>query len=323
MQRGGLLPAIALMGALVTVTAGCSAAGGTSAGGSRAGAADGGAAALAAAPYTPPPAVPVTGLTRGMRLPLEAYEETLPEYDEILKARFAIESTCMHGYGFDYHPRTDTKAVSYDGSNMARRYGLSDPALAARYGYGVPGFAQTQAPQPDPPLPPRENLVLTGSATPGGAPSPHPGTADGKTIPVGGCIGRADQQLTDPANSMLVNDLDQQSLAESMALPAVQTAIKNWSDCMRRSGYQVSSPLQTSTLTQQRHASPGDPADRQIAVADVACKSQTNLIGIWFTAESTIQKRDITANAARLRQDAATLAAAKKTADAVLGAGNS
>ncbi|MGH3169562.1 MAG: hypothetical protein ACRDN0_27255 [Trebonia sp.] len=100
-----------------------------------------GMAALSAvaAPRTPA-AVPVSGLTRGIILPLEAYEETYPGYIEVQKARLALESQCMSGYGFSFSPKLDTDAISYDASNMPRRYGLADAGEAARYGYSAPMY---------------------------------------------------------------------------------------------------------------------------------------------------------------------------------------
>ena len=172
----------------------------------------------------------------------------------------------------------------------------------------------------DPPLTPQEYLVLTGAANPTSPPTSAPGRYQGKAIPAGGCVGQADRQLTDPANGMLVNKLDEQSLDDSRTLPAVKAAIGQWSDCMRHSGYQASDPLKASLLAQQLGATAGDAVDRKIAVADVTCKSRTNLVGIWFDAESTVQKKYIAANGAQLRQDSATLAAVRDKAAAVLAA---
>lgn len=284
------LPAILLTVAVTSATAGCAGSAGTPAGGAAT------AIAEVAAPRTPPP-VPTSGLTRGMSLPLEAYEETLPEYTAILEARLALEKACMSGYGFAFAPRADTDAISYDVSNMARRYGLSDPAEAAAYGYAVPTVAAT----PQPALSPQESLVLNGTS----------GTYDGKAVPAGGCAGEADRQLADPANGLLVDQLDQQSMTESLTLPTVNAAIGQWADCMRHKGYQATSPLTASLLA-------GQSGDRKVALADVACKESTNLIGIWFSAESSVQRKYIAVNEDRLRRDAAALAAARDKAESVL-----
>lgn len=231
----------------------------------------------------------------------------------------------MRGYGFSFKPEADTNTISYDASNMGRRYGLSDPAAAAQFGYSVPSFAHPAS--SDPALTQQEYVVLTGEpaaapgSTPNPTPRPTPGTYNGKAIPAGGCVGQADQQLTDPANGMLVNQLDQQSLDESQKLPEVKAAISQWSDCMRHNGYQAAAdPLTASLLTQQLGGTAGDAVDKKVTVADVTCKERTNLVGVWFAAESTVQKRYIAADETRLRQDSAKLAAARDKAEAVLAA---
>jgi hypothetical protein len=89
---------------------------------------------------------------------------------------------------------------------------------------------------------------------------------------------------------------------------------------MNRAGYRVGSPLTAALLSQQYGAAPGSALDRKIAVTDVACKQSTNLVTVWFDAESSLQKQYIAANQARLRQDAASLAAVERKAGVVLAA---
>jgi hypothetical protein len=302
---------------MVTVAAlavaGCAAPGGTSAGNGLAAA----TGSPVAVPRTPA-AVPATGLTRGMILPLEAYEETYPEYIEIQRARLALESRCMSGYGFAFSPRLDTDAISYDASNMPRRYGLADAAEAARYGYSVPMNTVASS---GPALSAEESLVLAGPSAPSGpirSRAPAPVAYDGKEIPAGGCVGQTDRQLGYSSAIPLVNRLDQQSLADSQRLRRVRAVISAWSACMERAGYQADNPLTVSLLSQQYGAAPGSSLDRKIAVTDVVCKRGTNLVRVWFVAESGLQRQYIAANQARLRQGAASLAAIEGKARAVL-----
>jgi hypothetical protein len=293
--------------------AGCSGPGGISTG-------SGGAVAAGVTVAAPriPAAVPVNGLARGMILPLEAYEQTYPEYVEIQKARLALESRCMSGYGFSFSPKLGTDAISYDASNMPRRYGLADRAEAARYGYSVPMYAT--APSSGPGLSAKEWLVLIGRSDPGRPQAPARGEYDGKEIPSGGCVGQADRQLGYSPATPLVDPLDEQSLTESQRLPRVRAVISAWSACMKRAGYQAASPLTAALLSRRYGAVPGSVLDRKIAVTDVACKQSTNLVRVWFAAESGIQKQYIATNQARLRQDAASLAVVERKAGAVLAA---
>lgn len=307
-------PSVAAMATVAALSiAGCSGPGGPP--GRPRGAVAAGAAG--AAPRTPA-AVPVSGLARGMRLPLEVYEETYPEYVEIQEARLALESRCMSGYGFSFSPELGTDAISYDASNMARRYGLADAAEAVRYGYYVPTYPA--AASSGPALSAQESLVLTGRAGPGQPQVPARGGYDGKEIPAGGCVGQADRQLGYSPDIPLADRLDQQSLTQSQRLPRVRAVISAWSACMGRAGYQAGSPLTAALLSQQYGGPPGSALDRKIAVTDVACKQSTNLVRVWFVAESGTQEQYIAANEARLRQDAASLAALARKARAVLAA---
>lgn len=304
-------PLAATMATVAAVfVAGCSGLGGSSAD-------HAGAAATVAAPRTPA-AVPVSGLTRGMVLPLEAYEETYPGYIKIQKARLALESRCMSGYGFSFSPRLGTDALSYDASNMPRRYGLADAAEAARYGYYVP--MDTAAASSGPALSARETLVLTGRSDPGRLHAPARGAHDGKEIPPGGCVGQADRQLGYSPATSLADQLDLESLTRSPRLPRVRAVISAWSACMSRAGYQAGSPLTAALLSQQYGAAPGSALDRKVAVADVACKQSTNLVTVWFEAESVLQQQYIAANQPRLRHDAASLAAVERKAAVALAA---
>lgn len=218
----------------------------------------------------------------------------------------------MGGYGFSFSPKLDTDAISYDASNMPRRYGLADAAEAARYGYSVPLYTAASS---GPALTARESVVLVGPQ------APARGVYDGKEIPSGGCVSQAGRQLGYSPNIPLVDQLDQQSLTNSQRLPQVRAVISAWSACMKRSGYQAGSPLTASLLSQQYDAAPGSALDRKIAVTDVACKQSTNLVRVWFEAESGLQKQYIAADQVRLRQDAASLAAVERKAGAVLVAG--
>lgn len=307
-------PAVAAMAIVAALpVAGCSAAGGVSAGNARAVA----AGAMVAAPRTPA-AVPVSGLTRGLTLPLEAYEETYPGYTEIQQGRLVLQSRCMRGFGFSFSPRLGTDAISYDASNMPRRYGLADATEAARYGYYVP--MDTAAAGRGPVLSAQESLVLTGRSGPAWSQAPARGAYHGKEIPAGGCVGQADRQLGYSPSISLADQLDQDSLAQSQRLPQVRAVISAWSACMDRAGYRVGSPLAAALLSQQYDAAPGSALDRKIAVTDVTCKAATGLVRVWFAAESAVQEQYIATNKGRLRREAASLAALERKAGAVLAA---
>jgi hypothetical protein len=267
-----------------------------------------------------PAATPASGLTKGMVLPLEAYEETYPESQTILQAQFDMESQCMRQYGFSYTATVDTSATvtNYDASNMARRYGVSDLATAESDGYEV---SQSGAGTPsEPTLSQAENFVLTGSTVPGQAPrsgSTSPGNYGGKQIPAGGCSGQAQREIgTLPAN-LLADQLDAQSLTASQGDPTVIASISKWSACMKLHGFTVASPYNAPDLSAQLGATPGSSLDRTIAIDDVQCKQSTNLVATWFQIETKLQDQYIDNNQLALQQQQTILNNTVKNAEEI------
>jgi hypothetical protein len=265
----------------------------------------------------PPPAVPDRGLTKGLVLPLEAYEETYPQAATMQRALFLLEDRCMSGFGFTYTPQTATPTplLSYDASNMTRRYGISDLAEAEASGYSV---ALPPAPSQSV-LASDENRVLTGSPTPGRPEPSPPGTYRGTRIPAGGCVGQAQHTLGVTSDQPLAVQLDHQSLDASLRDPTVATAIDQWSACMKRDGFTVADPLHAPLVAAQRGAQPGSQLDRTVAADDVSCKRTVNLIAIWFTVESKIQRAYIADHLAQLQWEQARLNAEVNRAVALGG----
>jgi hypothetical protein len=85
--------------------------------------------------------------------------------------------------------------------------------------------------------------------------------------------------------------------------PRVVAVIKLWSECMKRSGFTYASPLDAGGDRPEwlRAATPS-VAEIRTAVADVRCKQQTNLIGIWFTIESAYENGAIHLHIEQLTQ---------------------
>jgi hypothetical protein len=311
------LSAAALLAIALPVAAGCSGPGSSPAGN----------ASRPPAPSSSgvahgPAAVPAGGLTKGMVLPLEAYEETFPESQTVLQAQFILEGQCMRQYGFTYSQTVDPDStpLNYDASNMARRYGLSDLAQAQSMGYNV-AMASSGGGSGQPSLSSAENLVLTGSADPGmPPPTGAPSTSyEGKSIPAGGCVGQAQRKLGSLPTNLLADSLDGQSLTASQSNPTVIAVIGKWSACMKQHGFTVDSPYDASQLSSQLGSSTGSQLDITIAVDDVTCKQSTGLISTWFKVESQIQDQYIESNQLQLQQQQTELTDEVKSATAIAG----
>jgi hypothetical protein len=245
-----------------------------------------------------------------LRLPLDAYLATPAEVSELTRGRLALLRRCMARYGFDY-PRATPPAQAAPRSRNERRYGLTDPAAAAARGYrlddrGATGSAARPAP---PALPPAAEAVLTGSAG---------RTAAGRPIPADGCAGEASRGLSagapPDADSGLPQRLSADSFAHSTGDPRVQAATRQWAGCMKTAGLDYANPF--DPLGDRRFRGPLTRAETTTAQADVVCKRQANLVGVWFTVESAYQHTLIDTNATALepagRALRAQLAAARR-----------
>lgn len=272
------------VGALLTTVAACTA--------SSDGSAQGTGADLTAV-HVSPSATPVLTSTAEVSLPIEDYLLRNDEHAEILQASRIVVRRCMARFGFDYTVDPDPAAPpdpKGDAANMARRYGISDEATAARYGYhpadGSLPAAPTGTAQP---MSSAERSVFLG------------GTAryKGQRIPAHGCSGDAQRKLGKGLDERLPERIDDASYQQSMAAPQVAAVFRAWSACMAQRGYTFRDPLEP--LRSQPAASP-TATEIRTAEADMACKRRTNLLGVWVAVESAVQDALIEKNQEALAQ---------------------
>src|SRR5262249_34663169 len=126
--------------------------------------------------------------------------------------------------------------------------------------------------------------------------------ANGHPLPDDGCIGEAGRQLrgTSPNQDWtyaenLATDAHRRSENDSRVLAAMSA----WSTCMKGKGYRYA---RSGDPNNQNWPEPPGPAEIAVATADVACKLQTNLVGIWFAVETAYQLRAIDQNASQLNE---------------------
>ncbi|MGF7234169.1 MAG: hypothetical protein ACQSGP_04295 [Frankia sp.] len=233
-------------------------------------------------------AAPIPTLLRStdLHLPLDTYLLSVSDLDRIGQARRVLTHGCMQRLGYSFPPLTPGIPTGPSTWNE-RRYGVTDPAMAARYGYGLgPRDPASHPGRPD----------ETGANTPTTAQlralDGSVGTVNGVPVPAGGCTGQANRHLAGGETAADVNlpqQLSSESFARSSTDPAVTPATAAWSRCMQAAGYRYTTALDP----------PGDPRwsrvprSTQIATAnrDVSCKRQANLVGIWFTVEAAYQRQ--------------------------------
>jgi hypothetical protein len=286
--------------------------------------------APSAEPRLPASAIPhvqVTGIptvadSASLVYPVDAYLLTHDQSIEFDQATNLLEDRCMAQFGFDYTaPPPNILPGAVTDSNAPRRYGVSDAAQVARLGYHPPASALVPK-KPD--ISAAGLMLLTGNAATDASPSATaPSRYADRPFPTGGCIGQARAQLTAKGGSAnadpVAEQINDQSLALSEREPQVLAVVAQWSQCMARHGYHYATPYDASNDQQWNTPEPS-AKELQTAGADVACKTQTNLVGTWYAVEAALQRQMIAANHEHLNQVRAGITAQLAAAGRILAA---
>ncbi|CAN5395202.1 hypothetical protein BH10ACT8_BH10ACT8_23390 [soil metagenome] len=237
-----------------------------------------------------------TTATSAPVLPVLAYELSASQLSLLNRAVMQLTSSCMARFGYQYGRTLPTSTAPPD--PMDRRYGVMSLAAAQTYGYHLSAEDGGSNPEAsgssgtDGNLSAAEQAVLSGSNSAGG------------NVPAGGCHGEAQQKLsagagdsqTQEAKALgIVNQINQDSYTHSQTEPSVVAAFKAWSSCMTGKGYSFTSPndaINSADLSQPKPSS----AEIRLAIADMTCKTATNLIKIWESTETSLQNSGIQKN---------------------------
>lgn len=306
--------AVAVAGVLLAV-AGCS------------GASSGSRAAGDGPPQ--PSAFPAMESAASRSLPIDPYLLTNDQADRLDAARRTLVERCMNRFGITYRP-PDLVTPFRPRTRTQYRYGVTDPADAARYGFAPPGSPRTPPRPPSPPASPsgEAGVVLTGTDDPKA--KPGSGAAKGgqrvneRTVPAGGCLGEARAALrTDGAeaggDAPVADRVNAGSFEKARRDPRVAAVLARWADCMKRRGFpSYGDPLQAGADPAWRTPEPS-AKEREAAAADARCKKEHNVVGVWFTVDAAYQRQEIERNAKELAAVKAELAARQERAGAALG----
>ncbi|QCD59649.1 hypothetical protein CEB94_36235 [Streptomyces hawaiiensis] len=268
-----------------------------------------------------PKRIPTSGLTKGLSLPLEAYMPSYEDQVTVEQAANDLQQSCMKDYGIDLTlPRAGANPPPSDNdANIERRYGITDRAEAEKYGYELPPALQEYTRQtmrdlsgvevevltghtkPEPLRPPTGDKAAEPLAAPGRSTKPARAEYNGKKLKAGGCVGWSEQQLglkeADPA---FVAQLAGDSLVLSLKDDKVIKVLAAWSSCMDGKAHKgLADPYKAMD---QGVTNNGQPSPQSIALAvdDIDCKEQTDLVKVWSGVESVIQDRQIADNKSRL-----------------------
>ena len=258
-------------------------------------------------PVSPPAAsVPATALV----LPVEPYLYTPAQLAALLRASVVLERSCLARFGFTLPAPSPVRA--YAGGLVPRRYGQTDLDAARQSGYHTLSQSDTNgSPIVLGSLPTAEQLALAG---------PPPGSdpkVNDIAVPTGGCVGQAEARIggtaVDFGRSPAAETIKTESYDNSQTAPSVVSALQAWSRCMAADGYHYADPLKAAGDPRWNTPTP-TALEIRTALADVACKRSTNLVGIWYAAEATYMNQQISAESDELAQEKSRRDAALKIA---------
>jgi hypothetical protein len=287
---------LALLAALLTGGIGCSS-------GSHPGARP--ATASSAVPSTSAsvPAVAAHPPSSGeLVLPLDAYQLDEGQFEVMSEARAVLIGRCMAGLGFPFN-RADAIAQVQWGTRISvedegedgnlRRYSVTSPELASRYGYHLVSTVRGD----DRKTPAAADLHGLGaltrqvSAALAGTDRQALAAKVAERVPAGGCLGAADRELGDSAASGtadLVSAASHSAFVASESAPPVLAAFSRWSACMLARGYHFADP--NKAVASIDISSPQvPPSEIALASADVSCKQQSQVVTSWYAAERKLQ----------------------------------
>lgn len=257
------------------------------------------AACTASTAATSGPAEPAVGpiptllKSVDLRMPVQDYLPTADQDDRLGVARVRLIQKCLADFGIAY-PIEPVRGSDYGPrSTTDRRYGITDAGLARSQGYGLGDRDPARIGKPkQPDLGTDGVTALTGAGQ---------SVVRGKAVPTGGCLAKADAALAKavPAGVDVSKpgQLQRWSFERSRQDSRVVAVFQAWSQCMDRAGFRYADPMAVMG-DPAFEAEPPSAGEVTVALADIGCKEQTNVVGVWFTVESAYQHREIAADRA-------------------------
>ncbi|AUG78590.1 hypothetical protein CFP65_3810 [Kitasatospora sp. MMS16-BH015] len=233
-------------------------------------------------------------------LPMEAYLPTDAENRQLGRASAALMESCMHKAGFTaWQPAPDLPKLGPK-TLTDWRYGIHEKALSSKRGYHTDAAEQEAY-----------DVAMQAGALDGTTPEnaqTRSSCAD-KTV---GALGR-----TGKTYGELAQQLGNDAYLRAKQEPEVVAAFKQWSDCMKESGYSYKEPMDAND---DQRFSGRDVSREEIAtaLADLGCRSRTQVALVWYRAEVGLQQAALEQNAQALRAERQELDAVVKKAAGVL-----
>jgi hypothetical protein len=226
-------------------------------------------------------------------LPLDPYLAQAISPEKVAQASKVLFRRCMLRFEFVLPTEPTTAPPMVKG--YERRYGLVDETTAGQFGYHVPAMVElarvggTPSPSPSP-MSAEHETVARGIG---------PSTVDGRRVPEGGCYGESRRTLEIGAPSVsdprLGDRLSYDAFAQTHRDERVRSVFVKWSACMLESGFYYADPTNAVNDPAFRTTLPTD-REKAVAVADVRCKSNTNVISTMAAVETAYQRLAVEEN---------------------------
>ncbi|CAN5317997.1 hypothetical protein BH09ACT2_BH09ACT2_04340 [soil metagenome] len=265
------------------------------------------------APVPPKPDAPLREsnasllATHQLADPLAAYAQDPTVLITVQRAVDVLSTQCMKHFGnFTVKPANYNDLAASFVEGDSRLYGITDPIVAAQYGY----LPATVPLVPDPPEETTDEFRLIylglrrGQNPAQVSDTQSPGTGRGKQIPAGGCLGNARKAITGEitgrpqGQASLGFELDVTAWAEAWTDPETTRAKSDWSNCMAAHGYRMFDPLNDAPT---RAAGPASKSEIQQALTDISCKKSTNFISRANTVNARFAQQALLANTMALQ----------------------
>jgi hypothetical protein len=254
----------------------------------------------------PEPPSGVSGVA-DLKLPFDAYKPTPAQRALLGNAHNLVVVRCMRRHGFTVHPpNTDQQAIAAADPGNTRRYGVVDPALAARFGYHPARPAS----------PARSSQWAAELRQPARR---HLYGKQGRP----GCLDRAPDVLARSAPEADWQWLalqDARTLDRAAKRAAVRRAVLKWTTCMKAAGHSYPSP--EAAIADPRWNLEGTEItaeEKRVAVADTSCKWSSGLVAAWFTADAELQRKIVLKHSGRFADLRDNLGERLNRATALLG----
>lgn len=234
---------------------------------------------------------PEVGADTAIVLPLDRY--FAKPQDEVLvdRAFTILVRDCVSQFGLEWVRDLSDDLPQVPTRTNARRYGIRSAEDAAANGYSRPAGAArvswrrviaTAPPAPHPS--PRSDVeaIFSGAIR----------EYNGRPVPEGGCFADSQRRLDEGAPAFngygLVEGLHAESSNRAEKDSRVQAVWSLWSGCMANKGFDYTTPWEANDDPQWGSAA-NKTREIATATADVACREQTNLVGIWHAVDVAYQ----------------------------------